>query len=189
MKTNSDYDLSRGNIAREEWMLAYMQDVPSPYRALLPPSYDAAELIEAERAIRRMVERDAKAYLEDPFRAVGPDPCMVDWTNVSGVGQYARGVFAQPLCGMGKAIRRGFENHPAVLAAYEQAMETPEYKLAAERRRLSIAFTDARDALNKASQEHADDAVIAKLASECEAAKRDLLVSRGIDPDAKADDE
>ena len=127
------FDKNRAEMARVQFILNRCQDIPLPYQMLIPPSFYAAELLEAETLARTMFERDAKEYAENPWLTVASERSdLIDWTGVSYVDR-CKG--ALKLCGVPNAIRRGFENHPAVLEAIEISTHTAEYfKTSAVRR-------------------------------------------------------
>lgn len=179
MITAAGYEMHRANIACEEWKKYRMQDVSPAYLCMLPPSCDAKVLLEAEAAIRRMIERDAKAYLETPFRQPGPTPQMVDWTNVSPQDRMGVGFEAVPMLGMPGIVRKGHENDPAVLAAIEKAQQGPEYAKAAKRRELSDAHRTAMEALNQGGVDRKDRETMDRLYAEYRKAWRALMLFDG----------
>ena len=112
------FDKNRAEMARQQWILNRCQDIPLPYQMLIPPSFYAAELLEGETLARTMFERDAKEYAENPWRLVaGTRLDMVDWEGVSGLDRFAGIGLRYELQTRDRAIRKGFENHPDVVAA------------------------------------------------------------------------
>lgn len=172
------FDMRRAEMARVQYINAFCQDIPLPYQMLIPPSCDAAELLEAENMVRRMIERDFKAYQEEPFMQTAQKLDLLDFSNVdSSAGLMFR---CRPMLGMTQVIRRGFENHPDVLAAIEKAQQGPEYAKAAKRRELVDAKKAAEKALNAADP--AEVATVDNLRAVYTKAKRELLIFDGIDP-------
>jgi hypothetical protein len=121
MITNAGYDLTRANVAREEWMKYRMGDLPPIYRAMLPPTADAKELLEAERAIRKMYTDDQETYAAKPWREVGPEPSMVDWSKIDAFHMDWLRAEITPIGTMPGVVRFGSELHPLVMEAWEKA--------------------------------------------------------------------
>ena len=112
------FDKNRAEMARQQWILNRCQDIPLPYQMLIPPSFYAAELLEAETLARTMFERDAKEYAENPWRIVAETRLdLVDWTGVSGLDRFPGIGLRYEVWRKDRVIRKGFENHPDVLAS------------------------------------------------------------------------
>lgn len=94
LMTPDQYDTHRAQQARQAYIAAYLSDLPAVYQTLLPVSYDAAELFEAEMAIRQQVEADV---LQLHRRRAGPSeplehPRMLDFNPMHPIDRIAFGL-------------------------------------------------------------------------------------------------
>lgn len=120
-KMPREIDLNQAAVARLEFLHWRCQDLPPVYQNLIPATTDAAELLEVEKTVRGMFASDIAEHLGNPWMRTGKTPQMLDWSNVAPEEKEARFVEVQPEKGLTAAVRPGFRNHPAVLAAINQA--------------------------------------------------------------------
>lgn len=127
MNTGARYDLQRANMARDEFCLWRLGDLPTIYRSMIPPTYNAQELLEAEKAVRQMYAADQAIYANNPWGKAGPIPQLLDWSGVEGSEQVRIGLESTPAKGMPDTVRPGFMEHPDVLAAFKRVEQSPEF--------------------------------------------------------------
>ena len=80
-------EMAQGRVAREEYIRAFMQDVPTIYSSLMPVSVKGEILQESEKRLREQWEADVttfEAERESPWIKVGPKPRHVEWSKSSG---------------------------------------------------------------------------------------------------------
>src|SRR5713101_7017885 len=94
-----DQELTRKQAARAGYIAWRMNDVPAIYHTLMPVSYDAAELWEAEKAIRRQYKIDV-AFDKQPWKRIG-QPCVwLDYSALDGVQKMTFGLECEPFAGL-----------------------------------------------------------------------------------------
>jgi hypothetical protein len=76
------HEARRERLARDSYIAWRMQDVPAIYRDLMPFSYDAKELWQAEKSIRAQLVEDQK-LLASPWRRLGPPSTVLDDSNMT----------------------------------------------------------------------------------------------------------
>lgn len=137
-----DQEVTRRNAARQAWIQWRMQDLPAVYQALMPVSYKAKELLTAEKAIRAQAKNDAE-ILSSPWIRVGVRSNLIDDQGMSATERLALGIGNDRMLGMPDVVKRGFENHPEVIAAQELAHRTAEYVAHVQEKRAQRAMEDA----------------------------------------------
>lgn len=77
-----DAELARAQAARDGFICWRMADVPSIYGGLMPLTYNAKTLWEAEKVIRRQLASDIE-FAGQPWRRVGPDCKILDLSELT----------------------------------------------------------------------------------------------------------
>jgi hypothetical protein len=158
-------------LARAVYIDYRMQDVPAVYRELMPYTADAAELIGAEKAIRKQVEQDLLLILS-PWKTVGPQVVVLDWSNVSGLDRATFGLENSRMQGVPAIVKHGrdpfgklWRDYDEVKAAIANASRTAEWAAADKeqelRREVDKANTAYVEALNVAA-----DAIVVEVSDD-----------------------
>lgn len=120
MRTPADAELNRAATATSEFIPWACSDFPPAYQALMPVTTSAAKLLQAEKMIREMIDRDVDRWLNDPKRHVGPLPKLVNWSDdpssqhlalLDPNSPHARGNY--------EVLRPGREGHPDAIDVSE----------------------------------------------------------------------
>ena len=104
--TPEQHDLERAQKGRAGFIAWRMGDIPAIYHALVPVSYNAAELLNAEQAVRSQYEHDV-AFAASPWRRVGPPCCLLDYTGMTGREELEIALQMQVPLGLPDAPKRG----------------------------------------------------------------------------------
>ena len=150
-----DPDLQRKLAAREGYIAWRMQDVPPIYRTLLPVSYRVDELWAAERSIRGMYADDM-AYIEDPWRRVGPPCGILDSSGLTGTELMSFGLEVSVPVGLEHIPKRGREDELADEIARLRAA-SPAYADAIARLDAARAREDVADGARADAAADLDD--------------------------------
>lgn len=128
---NEAHEALRAAAGRQAYIAWRMTDVPTVYTTLMPFTCDVKELWEAETALRKQMAEDSK-LLASPWRIIGPQPAILERGNMEARDLITFGFEIQQELGLPGVVKKGFENHPDVIAARAKARETEEYKLEIE---------------------------------------------------------
>lgn len=129
------HEAQRAEAARASYIRWRMADLPGVYTNLMPPTYNAKVLWEAERSIRFQYLQDLLAS-KSPWRKVGPACGLLDTTGMTPEELIEFGSDVSVPVGMPDAVKQGYADHPEVIAAREAAQRSPA--MAAARKRQDI---------------------------------------------------
>jgi hypothetical protein len=155
-----EHERARAQAARQGWIAWRMADLPAVYQNLMPVTYDAVELWEAEEAIRRQVAADLK-LLQSPWCRIGPECSLIDWGDMDSDTRIKIGLRSSIPVGFRDRPKDECLHHPEVEAAREQARQTPEYQAAMAKVNAWNELQDAERAMSDALEAEADEATLA----------------------------
>lgn len=174
-------DYARATAARQEFIRIKMGDVPVVYLNLLPTTAHLKTLLAAERSIRQQMASDQK-LIESPWRRLAPDvsTSIFNMEGTKGEDLVHLGIETGIPLGLSDAPKPGRWSDPEVLAAFDAAKSSPEYKAGLD---YSAALEEQRGAVrvfNDARISGADDETLEKLNADVVAAlaKVDALVEQ-----------
>jgi hypothetical protein len=102
------HESERSDAGRAAYINWRMRDVPSIYSKLMPPTYDAKILIQAEAMIRMQIEEDQK-HLSSPWRQIGLQCTILDFSGMTSKEQLEFACEVQIPVGFPDAVKPGRE--------------------------------------------------------------------------------
>lgn len=133
------HDFDRRRAGRQSYIAWRMNDVPAVYQNLMPHSYQAKVLWEAEKAIRKQIEEDQK-LLAGPWRRIGPVSNILDYEDMSSGDLLQFTIEAQ--------VPVGMEDQPKPGTPF--AKRPDDFKFQTDSQRQAKWLTDVRDEAQKA---------------------------------------
>lgn len=141
------HEAERSAAARASYITWRMRDLPSIYSQLMPPTYNAKVLWEAERCIRAQFEFDQK-HVANPWKQLGPPCQLLDFHDMKPMEKIQFGLECTVPLGLNDAPKPGREDELADEIERQRAA-SPDYQRMVNGRGRS---TDGPDDGNGADQ-------------------------------------